>query len=79
VVVGLTVADPFNAGVPVPTAGRKLTLVAFVLVHVSVDAPPVVTVVGFAASVTAGATPVVVTVTVAVAVALPPVPVAVIV
>jgi hypothetical protein len=77
VAVGLTVADPLNAGVPVPTAGLKLTLVAFVLDQANVALAPLVIVAGLAVSVTVGFAGVeAVTVTVAEPVALPPVPVA---
>ena len=77
-IVGLTVADPLSAAVPVPTAGLMLTLVAFALVHVSVALPPLAMLVGLAVSVTVGWVELApVTVTVAVPIALPAVPVAV--
>jgi hypothetical protein len=78
VLVGLTVADPLSACVPVPTAGLMLTLVAFVLAHVSVALPPLAIVAGLAVRVTVGFVELPdATVTVAVPVAVPPPPTAV--
>ena len=74
VAVGETVAVPL-AGKLLPTLLSMLTLVALVVLHVSVDDPPGLIDVGEAVKVIVGAPEVVVTVTLAFAV--PPAPVAV--
>lgn len=73
---GLTVADPLSAGVPEPTDGVKVTLVAFAVVHVRVVLLPFVIVFALAASVAVGAGAAAATLTVAVPDAFPPFPVA---
>ena len=75
---GETLVPPAATGVTTPTLWSMEALVAFVVVHESVDALPNRTDEGLAESVQVGASGMT-TVTVAVQVTVPPVPVAVIV
>ncbi len=74
VVSGLTDCEPFVARLP-DHEPPAVQLVAFVLFHERVEAPPVFTASGFALNVTVGTGGAADSVTVADAEALPPVPV----